>query len=113
MPHQLGIPFSRGSHTSFKAASRQVARRGTKTRLYLRVLFERGALTDHEAHAEMSKTTIVAHTGIQSIRAVVIDAGLVRRGREERQSPYGEACSTWELTEAGRKAVAEMTGAAA
>jgi hypothetical protein len=117
MPYtDAGLPFTSGagSHTSFKAARRQVAtpraraRRGSKTRAYLDLLYDRGPLTDHEAHAALRERFGGAHTGIQSIRAALMTAGLVGRGVEERRSPYGADCHTWALTLAGRAAVQAM-----
>ncbi len=113
MPHtQKGLPFARGSHTSFKAAMKAVAKRGPKTARYLRLLADRGPLTDHEAWAALSTEIRVAFTSMQSIRNGAVLCLLVRRGSEQRESPYGGDCWTWELTRAGLAAVAAMTEAA-
>lgn len=95
---QEGLPFARRSHTSYKAAVSVIATRETKTRAYLRLLYRRGALTDHEAHAALD----LPLQSICSIRNGVMTSGLVRKGIEERVSPYGKDCATWMLTDAGR-----------
>lgn len=105
---QYGLPFAKGSHTSHKAAVAAAARRGPKTARYLRLLAERGARTDHEAAAALS----LPLSSICSIRNNAVDCGLVVKGIAERPSPYGKACSTWELTEAGSRAVEAMKEAA-
>jgi hypothetical protein len=104
-----GLPFAVGSHTSQKAAAAAAQRRGPKTARYLRLLSERGAQTDHEAAGALS----LPLSSICSIRNSAVDCGLVVRGVAERPSPYGKACSTWQLTEAGEAAVRAMREAAA
>lgn len=102
MPHtNLGLPFAAGSHTSHKAAVSAAVTRKTKTARYLRLLAEKGARTDHEAHQALG----LPLSSICSIRNNVVDCGLVVRGVEERTSPYGRACATWRLTDAGARAV--------
>jgi DNA-binding MarR family transcriptional regulator len=105
---QLGIPFARGSHASYKAAVSVSLTRKTKTVRYLRHLSIHGPQTDHEAAAALA----LPLSSVCSIRNNVVDAGLVERGTVERDSPYGRACSTWYLTPAGRLAVSAMTEAA-
>jgi hypothetical protein len=113
VPHtQKGLPFARASHTSYTAAMKAAAKRGPKTARYLRLLADKGPLTDHEAWAHLTAQIRIAFTSVQSIRNNAVDCLLVRRGGERRKSPYGGDCWTWELTNAGTKAVAAMTEAA-
>jgi len=107
--NQLGIPFARDSHTSWKAAESVATSRKTKGSRYLRLLAERGPQTDHEAASAL----VLPLQSINSIRNGLMMASLVERGTEERASPYGKACSTWQLTAAGRAAVQAMQETAA
>lgn len=104
---QTGLPFAKGSHTSRKAAIAAAPNRKTKTARYLRLLAERGPLTDHEAHDALGGPL----SGICSVRNGAVACGLVVRGVEERSSPWSRACATWRLTEAGELAAANVEAA--
>lgn len=106
---QDGLPFATGSSTSHKAAVSAAVNRKTKTARYLRLLATCGPQTDHEAAGALQ----LPLSSICSIRNNVVDCGLVVRGVDERSSPYGKACATWRLTEAGDRAVTAMREAAA
>lgn len=112
MPYAEGLPFASGagSHCSYKAARRQAGSRTRtgKTRAYMFLLYDRGGLTDHEAHDALRERFGGSHTGIQSIRASLMTAGLVGRGAIERRSPYGAECHTWMLSNIGRRTVEAM-----
>lgn len=106
MPYtDAGLPFASGSHESHQAAVKASASRETKTRAYLRLLYRRGPLTDHEARAALG----LPLSSICSIRNGAIHAGLVDKGETTRPSPFGgNACRVWVLNSAGRAAVAAM-----
>lgn len=72
---QEGLPFARGSHTSYVAALAEAPRRRAKTHAYLRALEAAGAngLTDWGAHVG----TGLQVSSICSIRNACIDCGLV------------------------------------
>lgn len=110
MPYtDQGLPFAKGSHESHQAAVRALSTRETKTKAYLRLLARRGPCTDHEAHAALR----LPLSSICSIRNGAKLCGLVQKGTETAPSPFGgNACRKWELTEAGRSAVAKMQEAA-
>lgn len=101
MPYAQGLPFATGSHTSRKAAVAASAGRQSKTARYLRLLADRGPLTDHEAREALGGPL----SGINSVRNGAMQCGLVRRGDVERSSPWGRSCATWELTTSGSAAV--------
>lgn len=101
MHTQLGIPFARGSHTSFKAA-RDIAAAGTrptKTWRYLQALAkERDGLIDWHAAAVLN----VPVSSICSIRSGCMHnlPALVERG-DEAMGGYGKRVYKWKLTAAG------------
>ena len=108
MPHtQDGLPFAAGSQTSYKAAVAAAVNRKTKTARYIRLLALKRSLTDHEA----STATGWPLSSICSIRNGAVSCGLVERGHEERQSPWGRDCATWVLTSAGLAAVEKLQAA--
>lgn len=104
MPYtQSGLPWAKGSNTSYKAAaSIDPKRRGEKTRLYMRCL-GLYAETDHE----MARRLNVPLSSITSIRNALVQAGLVKKYGEV-VGPYGKDCATWCLTDSGRVAVREL-----
>lgn len=105
MPYtEQGLPFAADSHESYQAAIHAAKSRGVKTRRYLRLLAERGPLTDHEVHA----ITGWPLSSINSIRNGVMSCGLVEKGSDTKLSPYGMPCRTWQLSESGQGAVARM-----
>jgi hypothetical protein len=105
---QTGLPFARDSHESHRAAVKASATRATKTRAYLKLLYARGPLTDHEAAAAMA----LPLSSINSIRNGVVTSGLVEKTEIVRTSSYGQPCRCWYLSAAGSKAVAAMSEAA-
>jgi hypothetical protein len=108
MPHtQSGLPFAKGSHTSFKAADSQDLRRRSKnTRQLVRILAS-GPATDHE----LASALRLPLQSICSLRNGVVHAGLVERRAEIKSGPYGKDCTTWGLTAAGYAAVAKLEAA--
>lgn len=105
MPYtNLGLPFARDSHTSYKAAeSIDVKTRGEKAQRYLRIIAS-GPATDHE----MAAAIRVPLSSINSIRNGLMQAGLVEKRAEIKAGPYGKDCATWGLTAAGYAAVAQL-----
>jgi hypothetical protein len=100
----------RARHASFKGAVKAARTRGPKTRAYLRILYVRGALTDHAAHAQLQALGFtVAFSSIQSIRANLMDAKLVADSGTTAPSPFANEVTCWTLTAAGRAAVTQMT----
>lgn len=104
----------RARHASYQAGVKAARRRGPKTVLYLRILASHPTfgLTDHQAYGRMRVTTPIAFSSIQSIRASLMDAGLVKDSGSTAPSPFGNDVTCWTLTAAGRAAVAAMTEAA-
>jgi hypothetical protein len=105
-----GSPYAPGEHgeTSHAAATHADASREHKGRVYLKVLYTRGPLTDHEA----AEALHVPLSSINSTRNAVMVYHLVKRGTVQRTSLYGHQAWTWEITDVGRAAVAAMTEAA-
>lgn len=102
MPYtESGLPFVSGSHESYRAAVKASATRGVKTAAYLRLLYQQGPLTDHEAAGALD----LPLSSINSIRNGAMHSGLVERGSTTRVSQYGSPCRTWYLTPAGIAAV--------
>lgn len=104
---QDGLPFAKGSHTSFKAAdSQDLRRRSQKIRTLVRILAS-GPATDHE----LASSLRVPVQSICSLRNSVVEAGLVEKRCEIKTGPYGKDCSTWGLTAAGYAAVQKLEAA--
>lgn len=106
MPYtEQGLPFVAGSHESYRAAVKATASRETKTKAYLRLLYRRGPLTDHEARAALD----LPLSSICSIRNGAKSAGLIEKTELTRTSEYGSPCRCWYLSAAGIAAVKAMT----
>lgn len=108
MPYTAeGSAYAPGEHgeTSHAAALHADRSREHKGRLYLKLLYTRGPLTDHEAAAALG----LPLSSINSTRNGVMVYHLAQRGAVQRTSPYGQAAWTWEITDAGRAVVAAMT----
>lgn len=104
---QSGLPFARGSHTSFKAAdSIDLRRRSQNTQALMRILACAPA-TDHELAAGLR----LPLQSICSLRNGVVHAGLVERRAQIKVGPHGKDCATWGLTVAGYAAVAKLEAA--
>lgn len=90
----LGLPFARDSHTSFKAAESVAVRRGEKMQRLLTAYRQAGSrgLTDQEA----SEATGLPVQSICSLRNAAADCELVVRDGE-RLGIYGKANSVWRL----------------
>lgn len=93
-----GLPFAEDSHESYQAAVHAEAGRGEKTRAYLRVLYLRGGLTDHEASSALGCPL----SSINSIRNGCMTLRLVAKSEQTRDSSYGQPCRVWVLTRAGK-----------
>lgn len=105
MPYtEQGLPFASGSHESHQAAVSAEATRGRKTRQYLRLLAQRGPMTDHEVRV----STGWPLSSVNSIRNGAMHCGLVEKGGYAKQGPYERSCRVWQLSECGRAAVAVM-----
>lgn len=89
---QDGLPFARGSHTSYKSAVQSGATRDTAKRRYLEALEAAGeqGLTDHEASDEIGRPL----SSICAIRNLVAAQGYVGRAGE-RIGKYDRACTVW------------------
>lgn len=108
MPYTAdGSPYASGPHgeTSHAAAIAADAKREHKGRIYLKLLYTRGPLTDHEAAEALG----LPLSSINSTRNGVMAYALVQRGDTQRVSPYGHPAWTWTITEAGRASVRAMT----
>lgn len=92
MPYAQGLPFARGSHTSYKAAVRQQKTRGVKLARLLDAYREAasGGLTGCEASAR----TGLPIQSICSLRAKLEADGLIAKGGA-RMGAYGHSVTVW------------------
>ena len=107
MPYtNSGSPYASGPNgeTSHAAAKHADGTREHKGRLYLKLLYTRGPLTDHEA----AKGLGAPLSSICSIRNGAIRYALVERGEEQRTTEYGQQAWTWRITDVGRAAILAM-----
>lgn len=102
MQPDLFAPFAPGSHTSWLSArSFTVQDRQSKTRAYLQLLVRAGDQTDPEA----SEALRLPRSSLCSIRAHLLACGLIEKSGETRESRYGRACASYQVTSAGRRVV--------
>lgn len=101
-----GSPYAPGPHgeTSHEAAQHADATREHRGRMYLKLLYTRGPLTDHEARTALG----LPLSSINSTRAAVMVYALVECAGEKRITEYGQPAWTWRLTPAGRASVLAM-----
>lgn len=91
MPHtQDGLPFAKGSHTSYEAAVDAAPSRDLKKAQYRRLLRARGPLSDWEVH----RITGWPLSSVCSIRNGVPDVVKAGYGK----SPFGKIVTTWGLS---------------
>lgn len=98
--------YASGPHqdTSHAAANHADVTREHRGRMYLKLLYARGPLTDHEAAATFGTPL----SGICSTRNAVMVYELVEPTGQTKLSPYGQQAHTWRLTPAGKAAVVAM-----
>lgn len=90
--------------TSHTAAAHADETREHRGRMYLKLLYSRGPLTDHEAAAALGCPL----SAINSTRNAVMVYHLAERGAEKRRTQYDELAWTWRITAAGKAAVVAM-----
>jgi hypothetical protein len=90
--------------TSHAAATHTDQSREHRGRMYLKLLYARGPLTDHEA----ARLLGMPLSAINSTRNATIVYELVERGHDKRITEYGQAAWTWRLTIAGKASVVAM-----
>lgn len=107
---EQGLPFGGSTpisrHASWTGAEVAARRRGPKTRAYVVLLYKFGACTDSAA-AMVLHEIVVGVQSICSIRNSLCSAGLVE-AVDTIMADTGARNTRWDLTPAGRAAVAAM-----
>lgn len=101
-----GSPYASGPNgeTSLAAAKHADETREHRGRMYLKLLYAKGPLTDHEAARALGCPL----SAINSTRNAVMVYHLAERTDEKRLTEFGQMAWTWRITPAGRASVAAM-----